>query len=53
MLEVLCLAVISVHLPFQALLVNPYEVGRVTDCLHRALTMTIAEAEVLNSSLPL
>ena len=53
MLEVSCLPVISLHIPLQALLVNPYEVGRVTDCLHRALSMAIAEAEVLVSSLPL
>ena len=30
----------------EALLVNPYEVGKVADYLHRALTMPIPEAEV-------
>jgi trehalose-6-phosphate synthase len=30
----------------QALLVNPYEVGKVAACLHSALTMAPAEAEV-------
>jgi len=35
----------------EALLVNPYEVGKVADYLHSALTMTPAEAEVRMNSL--
>merc|ERR1712032_468446 len=35
----------------EALLVNPYEVGKVADYLHRALTMPIPEAEVRMTAL--
>ena len=35
----------------EALIVNPYEIGRVADYLHNALTMPVAEAEVRMNAL--